>query len=49
MTLKPLPLGKSADVAVGDGVIAVGAPLGLESTVTSGIVSALNRPVTSSE
>jgi putative serine protease PepD len=31
---------------VGDEVIAVGAPLGLESTVTSGIVSALNRPVT---
>ena len=45
VTLKPLPLGKSADVVVGDGVIAVGAPLGLESTVTSGIVSALNRPV----
>ncbi|MEO7069551.1 MAG: trypsin-like peptidase domain-containing protein [Nostocoides sp.] len=43
--LKPLPLGTSADVVVGDAVIAVGAPLGLESTVTSGIVSALNRPV----
>jgi len=44
--LKPLPLGDSADVVVGDPVIAVGAPLGLDSTVTTGIVSALNRPVT---
>ncbi len=41
----PLDFGRSADVVVGDGVIAVGAPLGLEATVTSGIVSALNRPV----
>jgi len=44
--LTPLEWGRSADVVVGDGVIAVGAPLGLEATVTSGIVSALNRPVT---
>jgi putative serine protease PepD len=44
--LTPLPLGDSNDVVVGDPVIAVGAPLGLESTVTTGIVSALNRPVT---
>lgn len=44
--LKALPLGNSADVVVGDPVIAVGAPLGLDSTVTTGIVSALNRPVT---
>lgn len=43
--LTPLEWGRSADVVVGDGVIAVGAPLGLEATVTSGIVSALNRPV----
>ena len=42
----PLAFGRSADVVVGDGVIAVGAPLGLEATVTSGIVSALDRPVT---
>ncbi|HEX5535470.1 MAG TPA: trypsin-like peptidase domain-containing protein [Actinomycetales bacterium] len=40
-----LELGDSSAVVVGDPVIAVGAPLGLESTVTSGIISALNRPV----
>jgi len=39
-------LGNSAGVVVGDSAIAVGSPLGLEGTVTSGIVSALNRPVT---
>jgi putative serine protease PepD len=44
--LAPLTLGRSEDVVVGDEVIAVGAPLGLDSTVTSGIVSALDRPVT---
>jgi len=44
--LPVLPLGSSSSVVVGDPVIAVGAPLGLDSTVTSGIVSALNRPVT---
>ena len=43
--LVPLVIGVSKDVVVGDQVIAVGAPLGLESSVTSGIVSALNRPV----
>ena len=47
--LEPLALGSSDDVVVGDQVIAVGAPLGLDSTVTSGIVSALNRPVTPGE
>ena len=47
--LVPLTLGRSADVVVGDEVIAVGAPLGLDSTVTAGIVSALNRPVTPGE
>ncbi|HHU10708.1 MAG TPA: PDZ domain-containing protein, partial [Intrasporangiaceae bacterium] len=46
VALKPLPLGDSGSVRVGDGVIAMGAPLGLDSTVTAGIVSALNRPVT---
>ena len=44
--LSPLPIGRSAQVVVGDQVIAVGAPLGLDSTVTTGIVSALDRPVT---
>jgi putative serine protease PepD len=44
--LDPLPLADSDLVMVGDPVVAVGAPLGLEGTVTSGIVSALNRAVT---
>ncbi|RJL33458.1 S1C family serine protease [Bailinhaonella thermotolerans] len=38
-------LGNSDDVVVGDPVIAIGSPLGLSGTVTTGIVSALNRPV----
>lgn len=47
--LNPLPLGDAADVRVGDPVIAMGAPLGLDSTVTAGIVSALNRPVSAGD
>jgi putative serine protease PepD len=43
--LPVLPLGNSDDIAVGDPVIAIGSPLGLSGTVTTGIVSALNRPV----
>jgi putative serine protease PepD len=41
-------LGNSDNVVVGDTCIAVGSPLGLSGTVTAGIVSALNRPVTTS-
>lgn len=47
--LVPLTLGDSEAVVVGDPVIAIGAPLGLEGTVTTGIVSALNRPVTAGD
>ncbi|HEU5418346.1 MAG TPA: trypsin-like peptidase domain-containing protein [Streptosporangiaceae bacterium] len=43
--LPALPLGNSAGLEVGDPVEAFGAPLGLAGTVTSGIVSAVNRPV----
>jgi putative serine protease PepD len=43
--LPALTLGNSASLDVGDPVIAFGAPLGLAGTVTSGIVSALDRPV----
>ncbi|MBT2454035.1 S1C family serine protease [Streptomyces sp. ISL-86] len=47
--LKPLPLGDSDKVAVGDSTIAIGAPFGLSNTVTTGIVSAKNRPVASGD
>jgi putative serine protease PepD len=43
--LPEIALGDSSKVSVGDPVLAIGSPLGLASTVTSGIVSALNRPV----
>jgi putative serine protease PepD len=43
--LSPVALGSSDDLRVGQPVIAIGSPLGLEGTVTTGIVSALNRPV----
>ena len=44
--LTPIAIGDSDKIAVGDPVMAVGNPLGLAGTVTTGIVSALNRPVT---
>lgn len=47
--LTPLPVGDSGSVVVGDHVVAVGSPLGLDSTVTSGIVSALDRPVSAGD
>jgi putative serine protease PepD len=43
--LPTIAIGDSSKVGVGDPVLAIGSPLGLASTVTSGIVSALNRPV----
>ena len=43
----PLALADSSTVQVGDGVVAIGSPFGLEETVTSGIVSALHRQMTS--
>jgi putative serine protease PepD len=47
--LKPATIGNSSAVKVGDPVMAIGNPLGLSDTVTTGIVSALNRPVTTTQ
>jgi S1-C subfamily serine protease len=43
--LTALVLGDSSSVQVGDGVVAIGSPFGLQDTVTSGIVSAVNRDI----
>ena len=47
--LPTIAIGDSSKVSVGDPVLAIGSPLGLASTVTSGIISALNRPVTTGD
>ena len=47
--MKPAALGESLALHVGDPVVAIGSPLGLSSTVTAGIVSALQRPVTTGD
>ncbi|WP_438696063.1 S1C family serine protease [Streptomyces alkaliphilus] len=44
--LSPLPLGDSDAVRVGDAVVAIGSPFDLDGTVTAGIISAVNRPIT---
>ncbi len=47
--LTPITIGSSKDVEIGQEVVAIGSPLGLQGTVTRGIVSALNRPVTAGD
>ena len=44
--LKPIQFADSGKLVVGQGVMAIGNPLGLSGSVTTGVISALNRPVT---
>lgn len=43
--MKPIPLGRSGDLQVGQDVMAIGSPFGLDHTLTKGVVSALDRPI----